>query len=174
MSKQLNFFATATDSAALHNYLHDTIPALIVIHKSTILQRSYELTPIANTAHLDEFGEVFLVLSCLVQAVRYFDDPNTVTNPPVDVKNSPVIEYTPSKLNERKDTLKVGRIYWAFGGQLESSLNRQIRGVFNWVRTNSEAVSRDGHLRIFPNAKAVPLLESWVTPPIPNPFYESR
>jgi hypothetical protein len=89
----------------------------------------------------------------------------------LDLFDSPVLEYSPSVVKTDKGCIKVGRIYWAFRGELVRSEKKQIAAVFRWIQSHTELVPRCGTWRIFPQARKHRFLCPWVGDPKPNPLY---
>jgi hypothetical protein len=176
VSKQINFFAHPMDTQRFHDWLLCQYPGIVFIKGKRGPMSGLSLSPLGHEAIMNSAGKLFLVFDWGKQSIVYdsLDDiyPGDYV---VDSHKSPVIEYSPSLLDEATKSLRVGRIYWAFKGSLPTEQHHEIRALFSWIRANSKPIPGDKVFRIFEfAAHHVRLLKPWAGPLETNPLYNPK
>jgi hypothetical protein len=175
MSKQINFFAGPSDCILIHSYLLAQFPGLKRIRRERAPKGICTTSEVKDVGELNDPETMYLVPNWASGRVSYLPaDPDFHPDAPcVDIRNSAVFEYTPSKFGEEAGWLAVGRLYWAYCGLLNREESQQINGVFRWTRAKSAAIPNTKPFRIFPEAMSMPWLKYWAGSAERNPLYNS-
>jgi hypothetical protein len=167
MSKQVNFFAAPEDAASFHSWLLSTFPDMFLVFDVSARQLAAGGAPLPISAALLGQEKVCLIPAWAKDRLVYFPPGSMAT---LDSFDSPVLEYIPSIVPTDREWVKVGRIYWAYLGDLDRAEKQQIAEIFRWIQSHTDLVPRCGRWRIFPHAKQIPVLCQWVEDRWPNPF----
>src|SRR5437870_10333233 len=123
MSRQVNFFAGPEDSAAFNSWLLDTFPDWeVVFYDSSLHQASGSISQ-RITAELLGKDTICLVPKWAKDKLKYTPPGSMVA---LDLFDSPVLEYSPCRVEPEKGCVKTGRIYWAFRGGLGPSEKKHV------------------------------------------------
>jgi hypothetical protein len=172
MSIKVSFFAADRDVGTLHSFLRETIRPLYVIQGERGDENEVMPRLVTEDSLLKSHRKLFLVTDCVLQFIVYHDLGDTYPNQRVVDENvSPVLVYNPS-IVESDGSLRVGRFYYAYPGEIPEEFKKSIRRVFSWVRHHSVPVPTMMSFRILEGAKKVGRLRQWVGPPQANPFIE--
>jgi len=168
MKRQLNFFATTTDSIIFHNWLMNSFPEIAVVNYNVSSQPATPIVACVMTPEMHLQGTVCLVTTWAADRL--------VTTPPgslvsLDIFSSPVVEYTPPTIDDTNMCVQVGRIYWAYQGTLDRIQTKQITSIFNWITTQTEVVPGYGTWRMYNSVRSYRYLRQWVGNPETNPLY---
>lgn len=167
MSKQVNFFAAKEDADAFHVWLANTFPTMKLVMSESSRYQANGGVPQTIKPELLGHYTVFLVPPSCEERLTYFPSDSQVT---LDLTNSLAVEYSPSVIDDRMDCLKVGRLYWTYSGNIDPSMKKHFRSIFEWIFSHSEPLPEHGSWRIFPKARRFPHLKHWVGQPEPNPL----
>jgi len=167
MSKQINLFAAPEDAAAFHSWLLATFPDWAVMFIVSALNPAAGGVPQPIAARILGQETVCLVPEWGKDRLVYSPPDSMVS---LDLFDSPALEYIPCAIEVDKGCVKVGRIYWAYCGELERAEKKQTAKIFRWIQSHSEVLP-NGKWRIFPHARRFHFLRSWVGDPKPNPLY---
>lgn len=170
MSRQINFFADEVDSAAFYAWMLGSFPGLLAITPRRGVRT--DLLPVPARDCISRLREKILLTCEELQDKIVLADisdvyPNSCV---VDQQKSPVLELVPSVM-EDQDTVKVGRVYWAYTGTIPKAQIRFASKIFSWLRDNTVALDRV--LRVFSRtSRSVKFLKPWLTERQLNPLFE--
>ena len=167
MSRQVNFFAATEDVVFFNSWLMTTFPDMTVVFYDSARFEATGGVPQAITGDLLREETVCLVPVWAKDRLSYCPQGSMVS---VDLLDSPVLEYSPSVVEEDKECIRIGRIYWAFLGKLDHPEKKQIVAIFRWIQSHSELLP-NGRWRIFPHAKRFRRLRQWIGTVSPNPHF---
>lgn len=170
MSRQINFFAAEIDAAAFHIWLLTEFPDMAVIFLDSALHQEAGSAPQPMSAALLGQETVCLIPAWAKDSIVYCPPDSMIS---LEQFDSPVLEYSPSVVEADKECVKVGRIYWAFRGNLKKHEKKQINSIFRWIQSHSESLPMWGKWRIFPHARRFRWVRQWVGDPEPNPLFKS-
>lgn len=151
MSKQVQFFAHPTDVDLFHCWVTDQFPDLKVIRSDR--GSLSDLRPVHANAALQGDQQKFLVFPWATDGI--------VAEPIEEMTNcfwlnyqlSPVVEYLPCSFDRDYNRIGVGRLYWAYDGQISSDEKHDVASLFKWIIANSIALGpHRGATRVFEHA----------------------
>jgi hypothetical protein len=158
MSRQINFLAGPEDLEQFHSWLMATFPEMSTVPWKADSEGARRVLSSAQTASSLGHMSLVLVPSWAVDKLVFRPSGSKVT---VDLYSSPVLEYSPPSVDDSSNSLKVGRIYWAFTDSLEPQQQRDIDSIFNWIRSRSTPKEAGSSFRIFPSAMKFQILRGW-------------
>lgn len=172
MSRQMNLFATSDDSELIARSILEVFHNPIWIQERATIGTNL---PVSITTPGDLSPDriprkvILLDNQSLLDVQTQMIDSNIAW---VDIRNSPVVEYSPSSVDE-DGTVRVGRFYCAYRG--DDDLTKSVVRLFRVLKRLATRVPHTRNFWIFPDAKTRGrVLRYWAGVDEPNPFREGE
>ncbi len=170
MSQQINFFHDNEDISLIFEFFVTVFQDFYLVHeRGEVLH--LKPSSIKSIQEFQVFCEsddlLFLVLSGNIKKISLRKVKENIYR--VDPNNSPVLEFSPSKIIEKNDTLRVGRIMYSYDA--DSDMKRLVVSLIRKIRKVSDKIPESSGFWLMPNAKNYKYLQYWLGKPRKNPHH---